>query len=75
MLGIVGLVLYSNIRSYSARSLNSWVSGRHCVGVVSILGLSVFILGLVVDHRCDTNVDPVGPDYEERIALFLIFLN
>jgi hypothetical protein len=36
MLGIAGLDLYSNIGLYSARSLNSWVSGKYCIGVEPI---------------------------------------
>ena len=60
MLGIVRLVLYSNIGSYSSYSLNSWVSGRYCVGVVPILYLPTiapYIPGHVVDHGCDTPVE------------------
>jgi hypothetical protein len=36
MLDIVRSDLYSSIGSYSACSLISWVSGKHCVGVVPI---------------------------------------
>jgi hypothetical protein len=44
-----------------------------------------YILGHVVDHGCDTpveffvvhspNIGKVGPGYEGRLALFLIFLS
>ena len=64
------------------------MSGRHCVGVVPIPCLPVFasyIMGHVVVHGCETpiesfvvhtlSIDPAGPDYEERIAPFLIFLS
>jgi hypothetical protein len=88
ILRIARLSLYSNIRSYSAHSLNSWVSGRHCVSVVLIHCLPMnapYILGHVVDRGCDTsvesfvvhspNIGQVGPGYEGRLALFLIFLS
>jgi hypothetical protein len=88
MLGIVGLVLYSNIRLYSSHSLDPWVSGQYCVGMVSIPYFPAFapyISGRVVVRWCDipvesfvvhpSSVGPVGHDYEERIALFLIFLS
>jgi hypothetical protein len=86
MLNIARVSLYSNIRSYSAHSLNSWVSSRHCLSVVLIRCLPVdapYIPGHVVDHGCDTpvesfvvhspNIGQVGPGYEGRLALFLIF--
>jgi len=60
MLSIVRMPLYSSIRSYSAHSLNSWESGRHCVSVVLIRCLPMnapYILGHVIDHRCDTPVE------------------
>jgi hypothetical protein len=88
ILRIARLSLYSNIRSYSAHSLNSWVSGRHCVSVVLIHCLPMnapYISGHVVDRGCDTsvesfvvhspNIGQVGPGYEGRLALFLIFLS
>jgi hypothetical protein len=88
MLSIVRLSLYSSIRLYSAHSLISWVSGPHCVTVVLIRCLPVnapYIPGHVVDHGCDTpvesfvvhslNIGQVGPGYEGRLALFLIFLS
>jgi len=89
MLGIAGLDLYSNICSYCARSLISWVCGRHCVGVVPTPCLPTFapyILGRVVDRGYDKPFEsstvhpsnvvlPMDPDYKEMIALFLIFLS
>jgi hypothetical protein len=88
ILRIARLSLYSNIRSYSAHSLNSWVSGRHCVSVVLIHCLPMnapYISGHAVDRGCDTsvesfvvhspNIGQVGPGYEGRLALFLIFLS
>jgi hypothetical protein len=88
ILRIARLSLYSNIRSYSAHSLNSWVSGRHCVSMVLIHYLPMnapYISGHVVDRGCDTsvesfvvhspNIGQVGPGYEGRLALFLIFLS
>jgi hypothetical protein len=87
-LSITRLSLYSNIRSYSANSLNSRVSGRHCVSLVLIRCLPVdapYILGHVVDRRCDIpvesfvvhspNIGQVGSGNEGRLALFLIFLS
>jgi len=88
MLGIVGLDLYSNICLYSAHSLISRVSGRYYVGVVTISCLPVFacyVPGRVVDRGGDIpiessvvhppNVVSVDTNYEEMIALFLIFLS
>ena len=76
------------ISSYSARSKVHGVSGRHCVSMVLICRLPAdtpYILGDVVDHRCDTlvesfvvhssNIGQVGSSYEESHALFLIFLS
>jgi hypothetical protein len=60
MIGIVGLDLYSNIGSYSARSLISWVSGQYCVGVVSIPyfpAIAPYIPDRVVVHGCDIPVE------------------
>ena len=60
MLSIVGLSLYSCISSYSAHSNDPWVGGRHCVSVVLIRCLPAdtpYILGHVVDRRCDTPVE------------------
>jgi hypothetical protein len=89
MLGIVGLDLYSNIGSYSARSLISWVSGQYCVGMVPILYFPViapYIPDRVVVRRCDIpvesyivhlpNVDRVEHYYyKEWLAMFMIFLH
>ena len=88
MLGIVGLVLYSNICLYNAFSLDLWVSGRHCVGgAYTVFAYdSTHIPGVnVVVHGCDTPVEPFVAHassigladlyYKERIALFLIFLS
>ena len=88
MLSIARLSLYSSISSYSARSNVHGVSGRHCVSVVIIRCLPAdapYIPGHVVDRGCDTpiesfvvhspNIGQVGSSYEERQALFLIFLS
>jgi hypothetical protein len=88
MLGIVRLSLYSSIRSYSAHLEVQWVSGRQRVSVVLIHCLPAnvpSIPGHVVDRGCDTpvesfvvhspNIEKVGPGYEGRLALFLIFLS
>jgi hypothetical protein len=89
ILSIVGLSSCSGISSYSAHSKVPWVSGRHCVSVVLIRCLPTdtpYILGHVVDHRCDIPVESfvvhfsnigmhVGSSYEGRQALFLIFLS
>ena len=60
MLSIASLSLYPCISSYSTRSATHGVSGRHYVSVVLIRCLPVdtpYILGHVVDHRCDTPVE------------------
>ena len=88
MLSIVRLSSCLCISSYIACSKVHGVSGRHCVSVVLIRCLLVdtpYILGHVVDHRCDTpvesfvvhspNIGQVGYSYEGRQALFLIFLS
>jgi hypothetical protein len=88
ILSIVRISLYSSIRSYSAHSLISWVSSRHCVSMVLIRCLPanvLYIPGHVVDRGSDTpvesfvlhslNIGQVGPGCEERLALFLIFLS
>jgi hypothetical protein len=89
MLGIAGLDLYSNIGSYSARSLNSWVSGKYCVGVVPIPYfpmIAPYIPNCVVIRESDSpiesyivhlpNVDHVEQNYyKERLAMFMIFLH
>jgi hypothetical protein len=89
MLGIAGLDLYSNIGSYSACSLNSWVSSKYCVGMVPIPYFPVivpYILDRVVVRRSDSpvesyivhllNVDHVEHNYyKESLAMFMIFLH
>jgi hypothetical protein len=89
MLGIVKLELYSSVGSYSACSLNSWVSGKYCVGVVPIpyfLVITPYILDRVVDHGSDSPVESfvvhlpsIGQTkhnyYWEVIAMFFIFLH
>jgi hypothetical protein len=60
MLGIVRSNLYSSIGSYNACSLISWVSGKHCVGVVPIPylpAIAPYILDCVVDHESDSPVE------------------
>jgi hypothetical protein len=60
MLGIVRLELYSSIGSYSACSLDRWVSGKYCVGVVPIpyfLAIAPYISDRVVDRRSDSPVE------------------
>jgi hypothetical protein len=88
MPSIVRMSLYLNIRSYSAHSLTSWMSGQHHVSMELRCCLPVnapYILGHMVDHESDTpieffvvhspNIGQVGPGCEGRLALFLIFLN
>jgi hypothetical protein len=89
ILSIARLSSCSCISSYSACSKVHGVSGRHCVSVVLIRCLPVdtpYIPGHVVDRRCNTSVESfvvhspnigiqVGPNYEGRQALFLIFLS
>jgi hypothetical protein len=88
ILSIVRMSLYSSIRSYSAHSLISWVSGRHCVSMVLIRCLPAnapYISGHVVDSKSDTpvgsfvvhspNIGQVRPGCEEILAPFLIFLS
>ena len=83
MLSLARLSLYSNINSYSAHSGVHGVSGRHCVSVVLIrclLADAPYILGHVVDRRCDTpiesfvvhspNIGQVGSCHEGSHALF-----
>jgi hypothetical protein len=87
MFSIVGLELCLCIGSYSACSLDRWVSGKYCVGVVLRLYLSVitpYIPDREVDRGSDSpvesfvilrpNIELVEyPYYTEEIALFLIF--
>jgi hypothetical protein len=83
MLSIVRLSLHSSLRLYSAHLEVQWVSGQQRVSVVLIHCLP--IPGHVVYRGCDTSVESfvvhstyigqVGPGYEGRLALFLIFLS
>jgi hypothetical protein len=60
MSSIVRMSLYSNIRSYSAHSLTSWVSGQHRLSLELRRCLPMnasYIPGHVVDHRSDTSVE------------------
>jgi hypothetical protein len=60
MLSIVGLSSCAYISSYNTQSKVPWVSGRHCVSVVLIRCLPAdtpYILGHVVDRRCDTPIE------------------
>jgi hypothetical protein len=89
MLGIVRSDLYSSIGSYSACSLISWVSGKHCVGMVPIPYLPTiapYILDHVVDRGSDSPVESsvvhlpsIGQAehnyYREVMAMFHIFLS
>ena len=89
MLGIASLDLYSNICSYSARSLISWVGGRHYVGIVPIsclIAFAPYVLAHVVDRGGDIPIESsvvhplnvvlsVDTNYGEKIARFLIFLS
>jgi hypothetical protein len=89
MLDIVWSELYLNIESYSACSLISWVSGKHCVGVVPIPylpAIAPYILDRVVDHGSDNDVEffavhlpSIGQAehnyYKEVTAMFYIFLS
>jgi len=88
MLDIVRLELYLSVGSYSACSLNSWVSSKYCVGVVPIPyvpAIAPYILDRVVDRRSDSPVESfvvhlpsIGQVehyyYREVIAMFFIFL-
>jgi hypothetical protein len=88
MLGIVRSDLYSSIGLYSACSLISWVSGKHCVGVVPIPYLPTiapYILDHVVDHGSESPIESfvvhlssIGQAehnyYREVTAMFYIFL-
>jgi hypothetical protein len=89
MLGIARLDLYSNIGSYSACSLNSWMSGKYCVGVMPIPyfpTIAPYIPDRVVGHGSDSPVESYIVHllnvycvehnyYKERLAMFMIFLH
>jgi hypothetical protein len=88
MLGIVRLELYSSIGSNSACSLERWVSGKYCLGMMPIPYFPVnapYISDCVVDHGSDSPVESfivhlpsIGQAehnyYREVIAMFFIFL-
>jgi hypothetical protein len=88
MLGIVRLELYLNIGSYSACSLDRWVSGKYYVGVVLISylpAIAPYIPDRVVDRGSDNPVESIVVHlpsigqakhnyYREVIAMFFIFL-
>jgi hypothetical protein len=60
ILSIASLSLCLCISSYSARSKVHGVGGRRCVSMVLIHYLptnTLYILGHVVDHGCDTPVE------------------
>jgi hypothetical protein len=60
MLGIVRLELYSSIGSYSACSLDRWVSGKYYVGMVSIPyfpAIAPYIPDRVVDRESNSPVE------------------
>jgi hypothetical protein len=72
MPSIVRMSLYSNIRSYSAHSLMSWVSGQHRVSMkfrCCLPANAPYIPGHVVDHGSDTPIEsfvvhsPNGPHF------------
>jgi hypothetical protein len=88
MFSIARLSLCLCISLYSAHSKVHRVSGRHCVSMVLICCLPMdtpYILGHVVDRKCDTlvesfvvhspNVGQVGSSCEGSQAMFLIFLS
>jgi len=61
ILSITRLLLCLCISSYSAHSKVHRVSGRHCGSMVLIRCLPAstpYILGHVVDHGCDTPIEP-----------------
>jgi hypothetical protein len=62
MLSIVTMSFYSNMRSYSAHYLTSWVSGQHRVSMElrhSLPTNAPYIPGHVVDRKSDTPVEPL----------------
>jgi len=88
MLSIVRLELCLCIGSYSASSLDRWVSGRYCVGEVPRPYLSMitpYSLGPEVDRGSDSPVESFvfllsiirlveHHYYREVIDMFMIFL-
>jgi hypothetical protein len=88
MLGIVWSELYLSIGSYIDCSLISWVSGKHCVGVVPIPYLppiAPYIPDRVVDRGSDSvesfvvhlpSIGQVEHNYYRKVtAMFYIFLS
>jgi hypothetical protein len=89
MLGIVRSELYLSTGSYNVCSLISWVSGKHCVGVVPIPylpSIAPYILDRVVDHGSDSPIESfvvhlpsIGQAehhyYGKVTAMFYIFLS
>jgi hypothetical protein len=87
MFSIVGLELCLCIGSYSACSLDRWVSGKYCVGMVPrpyLSAITPYIPDREVDRESDSPVEffvillpNIGlveyPYYTEEIAMFLIF--
>jgi hypothetical protein len=87
MFSIVGLELCLCIGSYSACSLDLWVSGKYCVGMMPIPYfpmIAPYILDREVDRGSDSPIESfvvlpsIGPVehnyYREVIAIFFIFL-
>jgi hypothetical protein len=88
MFGIIGLELCLCIGSYNACSLDPWVSGKYCVGVVPIpyfSAIAPYIPDRKVDCGSDSPVESfvvllpsIGPvehnNYMEVIAMFFAFL-
>jgi len=60
MLSVVRLELCLCIGSYSAYSLDRWVSGKYCVGMVPrpyLSAITPYSLELEVDRRSDSPVE------------------
>jgi hypothetical protein len=60
MFSIVGLELCLCIRSYSACSLDRWVSGKYCVGVVPrpyLFSITPYISDREVDRGSDSPIE------------------
>jgi len=88
MLSVVRLELCLCIGSYSAYSLDRWVSGKYCVGVVPrpyLSTISPYSRELEVDHGSDSLVESFvfllsiiriveHHYYREVISMFMIFL-
>jgi hypothetical protein len=89
MLGIVRSELYLSIGSYSVCSLISWVSDKHCVGMMPIPylpAIAPYIPDRVVDRGSDSPVESfvvhlpsIGQAehhyYGEVTTMFYIFLS